>query len=66
MPLDLQGASDAMNEFHAEFPDITDEVQAIRDRFLEENKVELEVVDVDDWILNIDPERLESDEEGEL
>lgn len=55
-----------MNEHVEEYPEIDEELQAIRERHLEASKQNIIEHNIDEWILNNDEERLESEEEGAL
>ncbi|KAJ3262661.1 hypothetical protein HK103_000190 [Boothiomyces macroporosus] len=62
--LDLQGVSDMMQDFSNEFPEISPTVYQQREAYLEKTIQKVKEMSAEDWSLNIDEGRNESDEEG--
>ncbi|KAJ3272088.1 hypothetical protein HDV01_005953 [Terramyces sp. JEL0728] len=62
--LDLQGVSDMMQDFSNEYPEISPSVYQQREEYLEKMVQKVKEMPAEDWPLNIDEYRNESDEEG--
>ncbi|KAJ3318392.1 hypothetical protein HDV06_003077 [Boothiomyces sp. JEL0866] len=62
--LDLQGVSDVMQDFTNEFPDLSPTILQQREAYLERTIQKVKEMPAEDWQLNIEEERNESDEEG--
>jgi hypothetical protein len=55
-----------INEFNEKYPEIDPQIQKQREEFLERTLEEFDELRTEDWILNNEAERYESDEEGAL
>jgi hypothetical protein len=63
-PIDMQGPADLVNEFCDSAGEVPEEVAKQRDDFMLKCMEDVEGMSTGDWVLNNDPARYESDEEG--